>query len=150
MQASLLLLRQLHATLGLVQHTLRRTADSSNQPQAEQLLHGVLVQQRAPQLLTQLLLWLQQQADCLHLEQGASTVAAAAGEAEEAAAAAEQPPISAALLWQECVACVVVAAQLTAALSDAGSNSAVDFAGFLTVALQPAGELQRTSRQCNG
>jgi hypothetical protein len=90
----MLLLRELNAALGILQHP---GADITRDT-IQLVVTEVLVEQRLPELLAQLLMWLQQRPDLLCLALTSTTAAAAA--------AAQQQPMSNAMLWQECLECV--------------------------------------------
>lgn len=142
MQTSLLLLNQINAAMAAV-HKL--PAGGALQGQMEQLLQGLLLQHRLPQLLAQLLKWLQQQPDCLIIygySCSATPIAAAAG---------AQQPVTAAMLWRACMACIAGIAGMVCALSSlskflvvigpgSGFKTAADSADRLVQALIQEGE----------
>jgi hypothetical protein len=134
MQTSLLLLRDLSAALGILQH---RSADITLD-RKRLVLEKMLIEQRLPELLAQLLMWLQQRPELLHLEPTSTTAAAAEGAAAAAAAAAQQP-VSNAMLWQECLACVASIAIMVDGFVLYGN---ADLADRFTWPLIETGELQ--------
>jgi hypothetical protein len=152
MQTSLLLLRELNAALVYVQ---RPAAGSDiTQDVLIQLLREVLVVQRLPQLLAQLMKWLQERPELLLSGEPRETAAAAAaaGETVTAAAAAEaeteassaaqgtQKAANNAVLWQDCVMCVAHCAAIIHELDSMGSRRALDFAESLSEALTASGK----------
>jgi hypothetical protein len=129
---SVLQLRKLNAALNLVQ-LMRQPSGERITTQAEQLLLGLLAEQRLPQLLAQLLLWLQQRPEWLAC-------------ADTGAAVAQMPLqlacVSCAFLWKECLTCLGRIADTMSKLtsSTSGSMLAFECADCLTRALTAAGE----------
>jgi hypothetical protein len=138
MQTSATLLGQLNAALAAMQRIMPPTAErGSTQTEIEQLLHQTLAEQRLPQLLAQLLMWLQQRPEWLFGAEAGDVVGGAA-----AAAAAGKQAADASILWQECVACSACIAGVICGLASgsSGSRQALKFAGHLTEAFKLTGE----------
>lgn len=76
MQTSLLLLHKLNAALSGVQSFLTPAAKSATKFHAKHLLHALITELHVPQLLAQLLLWLQQRPECLCTTKPAAAAAA--------------------------------------------------------------------------
>jgi hypothetical protein len=133
------LLSEVSSTLAMLQHA----ADTLQMK--EQLLHQVLVQHQLPELLANLLEWLQKRPQLLHLANTHATTTAAAAAAaatEEAGTVTAHEPAPYAKLWLQCMACVANTALVIDVLTAEGSSHVVDFADCLTKALKDAGKPQ--------
>jgi hypothetical protein len=130
---------------------MQKTKQPAEVPKFKQLLECMLTEQRLPQLLAQLLLWLQQRPEWLCMDrEGEDSAAAAAAVAAAAAAAAAAGSMNAAVLWRECVKCVACITKLIGVLyrpfNFAHFKYGPKFADQLTEALMTTGELPQSDR----
>jgi hypothetical protein len=133
MQTSMLLLMESYAALDLLLRT-----SSADAAQLQLLLQHMLVEQRLPQLLAQLLTWLQQRPEFLCPGARREAAAAAPATAQPADAAAQPVPGSV-KLWRACMGSVEYTAIAIGYLGFASSTSAAGFAEQLTETLSAAG-----------
>lgn len=136
MQSSMLLLHKLTAALAEVQRMLPSAGDAASRVTLEQLLHDLLTEQRLPQLLARLLMWLQQRPECLFTAKQGEALAGQAA----SAAAADGPSASVWFLWQHCMACLANLVSSLSSISESGSPPSIDLVRCFTQALAEAGE----------